>query len=52
MLIGRGVSNVNNGTRLIKFVDKKHLIIQSYTQLSYNKFVASKNLVANFSFCV
>ena len=50
MLIGRGVSNVNNGTRLIKFVDKKHLIIQSYTQLffqSCDKFTQTAELVCS-----
>ena len=38
------VSNVNNGTRLIKFVDKKHLIIQSYTQLFFKAATNSHRL--------
>ena len=38
------ISKINNYTY------KKLRIIQSYSQPSYNKFVASKNLVANFSF--
>ena len=46
MMIYRGVCNINN------YNYKKLRIIQSYPQPSYNKFVASKNLVANFSFCV
>ena len=42
--ICREVSNVNNGTGLIKFVDKKHLIIQSYTQLFFKAATNSHRL--------